>query len=91
VINEAAAAGLAIIATEITGAAVELVRHNVNGMLVAPGRRADLERAMLRVADPATLARMRQSSPRILADWRLAADPVDGLREAVEHFRQAAR
>jgi len=91
VINEAAAAGLAIIATEVTGAAVELVRHNVNGMLVAPGRQADLERAMLRVADPATLDRMRQSSPRILADWRLAADPVDGLREAVAHFRQAAR
>lgn len=90
VINEAAAAGLAIIATEVTGAAVELVRNNVNGVLVAPGSQGDLEGAMVRVADAETLGRMRRASPRILEDWRLAADPVDGLRRAVSHFQTRA-
>jgi glycosyltransferase involved in cell wall biosynthesis len=86
VINEAVAAGMAVIATYVTGAAVELVRPNVNGMLVAPGSQSELEDAMLACNDPPRLARMRAASTGILGEWKLAGDPVDGLRAAVDHF-----
>jgi glycosyltransferase involved in cell wall biosynthesis len=91
VINESVAAGMAVIATEVTGAAVELVRHNVNGMLVAPGSQHDLERAMSGFADDARLESMRSASTRILGDWKASADPIEGLRAAVAHFRGQRR
>jgi glycosyltransferase involved in cell wall biosynthesis len=86
VINEAVAAGMAVITTYVTGAAVELVRHNVNGMLVAPGSQEDLERAMLACGDAPRLARMRAASSKVLEEWKLAGDPVNGLQAAVEYF-----
>jgi glycosyltransferase involved in cell wall biosynthesis len=86
VINEAAAAGMAIIATYVTGAAVELVRDNVNGYLISPGSQRELEDALLAFSDAATLERFRSASMRRLEEWRLAADPIDGLRKAVGHF-----
>jgi glycosyltransferase involved in cell wall biosynthesis len=91
VINESVAAGMAVIATDVTGAAVELVRHNVNGMLVSPGSQRELEMAMLRFADDARLQSMRAASARILGDWRSSADPIEGLRAAVGHFRSQPR
>lgn len=91
VINESVAAGMAVIATDVTGAAVELVRHNVNGMLVAPGSQRELERAMSGFADDARLESMRSASTRILADWKASADPIEGLRAAVAHFRGQRR
>jgi glycosyltransferase involved in cell wall biosynthesis len=86
VINEAVAAGMAVIATYVTGAAVELVRHNVNGMLVAPGSRRELEAAMLRCADEPTLSAFRGAARAILDEWRRAGDPIRGLRGVVQHF-----
>jgi glycosyltransferase involved in cell wall biosynthesis len=86
VINEAAAAGMAIVATDVTGAAVELVRDNVNGFLVSPGSQPELEAALAAFADQGLLERFRSASPGRLAEWRAAADPVDGLRKAVAHF-----
>ncbi len=88
VINEAAAAGMAIIATDITGAAVELVRNGVNGYLVAPGDETQLAGAMAKFESTGRLERFRAASPRILDEWRTAADPVDGLRALVEHFQR---
>lgn len=86
VIDEAVAAGLAVVATEVTGAAVELVRHGVNGMIVPP-RRVDMLAAALRsVTDDATCKAMQQASADILKQWRIAADPVDGLRQALDYF-----
>jgi glycosyltransferase involved in cell wall biosynthesis len=86
VINEAAAAGMAIVATDVTGAAVELVRDRVNGFLVAPGSQGELEGALSSFADEALLARFRAASAGRLAEWRLAADPIEGLRRAAAHF-----
>jgi glycosyltransferase involved in cell wall biosynthesis len=79
---------MAIVATDVTGAAVELVRDNVNGFLVSPGSQPELEAALAAFADPGLLERFRSASPGQLAEWRAAADPVDGLRKAVAHFAQ---
>jgi glycosyltransferase involved in cell wall biosynthesis len=86
VINEAAAAGMAIVATHVTGAAVELVRHGKNGFLVRPDNLEDLERALVLVADPERLASMKAASRDLLLDWRRSADPVQGVVDAARHF-----
>lgn len=86
VINEAVASGLAVVATDITGAAIDLVRNNVNGLLTVPGSVESMAAAMRAVSTGDTCARLRANAPRVLADWRAAADPVAGLRAAVHHF-----
>ena len=85
VVNEAVACGLAVVATDVVGAAAELVRHGVNGLLVAPRQRDALARALQDVTDHDRCAAMRAAAPRILADWRAAGDPVEGVRQALAH------
>ena len=51
VLNEAAAAGLPLVATEAAGGAYELVEDGVNGFVVAPNDAEALARAMRRLAE----------------------------------------
>jgi glycosyltransferase involved in cell wall biosynthesis len=88
VVLEAAAAGLAMIVSEVVGAAVDLVRDGENGRLVPPGDAAAVERALREVTDPAKLEAMREASRRISAAFRKNADAVEGLRRALA-LRQA--
>jgi glycosyltransferase involved in cell wall biosynthesis len=83
VINEAAAAGLAIIASDVVGAAAELVHDGVNGHLFHVGDLADLTRCLFDVTDPNKIDAMKSASATVLADWRKRADPVQGLRDAL--------
>ena len=83
VVNEAAAAGLAIVASAVVGAAAELVRDGVNGRTFPPGDAAALTAALLDVTDPDHVDRMKAASADVLADWRRRGDPVDGLRQAM--------
>ena len=67
VINQAIAAGLPVIASDAVGAAVELVRPNVNGLIVPAGdinRLTDAIRHL--VESPKLIAQMSQAS-RLLA------------------------
>jgi glycosyltransferase involved in cell wall biosynthesis len=89
VINEAVAAGMAVVATHVTGAAVELVRHRVNGLLIRPDSQPALADALMQVADEQTMMKMRETSRGVLADWRRSADPVQGIVDAVQHFERA--
>ncbi len=91
VINEAANAGLPMIATDVTGAAIELVRDRVNGRLVRPGRADDLADAMGWLTGQADLAPLRAGSDRLLREWRVQADPVAGFCAATEHFSRQRR
>lgn len=84
VINEAAAGGLAIISSDVVGASAELVRDGLNGFLVPACDRTALAIAMRKVADPSTLQTMRRASVEVLDEWRRNADPVQGLRSALE-------
>lgn len=86
VVNEAAACGLAIVATEVVGAAAELVRNHINGLVVPPQSVDALTEALYTVTDDRCTQRMKEASPRILEQWRHSADPVHGLREALVHF-----
>ncbi len=83
VINEAAAAGLAIIASSVVGAAAEILRDGVNGRSFPSGNLSALITAMMEVTEIGTLEKMKAASPAILADWRKRGDPVEGLRMAL--------
>jgi glycosyltransferase involved in cell wall biosynthesis len=83
VINEAAAADLAIVSSDTVGASAELVQDGVNGRLVPAGDLPALASAVLDVTSPERLPAMRAASGPILARWRREADPVNGLRQAL--------
>jgi glycosyltransferase involved in cell wall biosynthesis len=83
VINEAAAAGLAIIASDVVGAAPELVRDGVNGRVFPAGDLTRLAASLKEVTDPARIDAMKAASPEVLHDWRGRADPIEGLRKAL--------
>jgi len=83
VINEAAAAGLAIVASNVVGAAAELVRDGYNGRVFPPGDLNALTKCLLEVTDGAKIDAMKAASAVMLADWRKRGDPVDGLRRAM--------
>jgi glycosyltransferase involved in cell wall biosynthesis len=86
VINEAVAAGLAVIASDMVGAAADLVRDGVNGRIFRRGDVGDLTTCLREVTGPGKAERMGAASAEVLADFRKVADPIDGLRNA---FRQS--
>jgi len=86
VINEATYCGLAIITTPVVGAAVELVKHRLNGMIVPPRNVDALAEAMTEVAQEGVWQEMGRQSTRMIADWRRCADPVEGMRQALRQF-----
>ena len=83
VVNEAAAAGLAIIATDKVGAAAELVRDQVNGFIFQAGNLQKLTERLLEVSDESQIEKFKGNSAGVLDDWRKTADPVNGLRAAL--------
>lgn len=84
VINEAAAAGLAVLSSDVVGASAELVRDGVNGKFFRSGDLQSCTDALRDVTDPANIDRYRAASPGVLADWRHRGDPVAGLRMALQ-------
>jgi len=83
VINEAAAAGLAIVSSDVVGASAELVRDGVNGRLFPAGNVRSLTAALRDVTDLNRIDGMKQASAAVLADWRRRGDPIEGLKEAL--------
>jgi glycosyltransferase involved in cell wall biosynthesis len=83
VVNEAAAAGCAMITSNVVGAAGELVRDGVNGRTFTPSNLDELTTAMMEVSDERNLHAMRENTVRVLRDWRHQGDPVVGYRLAL--------
>jgi len=83
VITEAAAAGLAIIASDKVGAAYDLVQDGVNGILFPASQSAPLLDALLKVTDDYKIERFRSASPQRFRQWRAMADPIQGVRRAL--------
>jgi glycosyltransferase involved in cell wall biosynthesis len=86
VINEAVACDLPVVATSVVGAAVELVRHRENGLIVAPRSVQAMADALWEITQLDRLLEMKSNCLPMLDSWRRAADPVDGVREALRHF-----
>jgi glycosyltransferase involved in cell wall biosynthesis len=84
VINEAAAAGLAIVSSSVVGAAAELVQDGVNGRLFPRGDLAKLTECLLDVTEAGKIDKLKVGSKSVLELWRNRGDPVRGLRDAME-------
>ena len=86
VINEAVACELPIIATSVVGAAVELVRHRENGLIVSPRSVEAMTNAIWEITRTDRYLEMKANCLPMLESWKRAADPVEGIREALRHF-----
>jgi glycosyltransferase involved in cell wall biosynthesis len=86
VINEAVACGLPIIATSVVGAAVELVRHRENGLIVSPRSVESMTNAIWEITRTDRYLEMKANTLPMLESWKRAADPVEGIREALRYF-----
>jgi glycosyltransferase involved in cell wall biosynthesis len=84
VINEAAAAGLAILSSDVVGAAAELVRDGRNGRVFPPGDLDALVSAMRDVTHPDRIDAMKAASAEVLREWQMRGDPVNGVRHALQ-------
>lgn len=83
VVNEAAAAGLALVTSDKVGAAYELLADGHNGRQFRSGDAEALAAAIREVTDPGNIEAMRERSAVEVARWRREADPVQGLRGAL--------
>lgn len=83
VVNEAMAAGLVVVASDVVGAAAELVRDGESGRLFEAGDIEALTAAIADVTDPDRLQGLKQAVPSALAAWRNRADPIEGIRKAL--------
>jgi glycosyltransferase involved in cell wall biosynthesis len=90
IINEAVASGLAVVVSDMVGAAAELVRDRVNGRVFPHGNQEMLTEALIDVTEAANLRRYRDSSAAVLTEWRRVADPVAGLAAALASVGIAA-
>jgi glycosyltransferase involved in cell wall biosynthesis len=68
-VNEAMACGLAIIASEGVGAAIDLVKERGTGLMIPCGSISALAAAMERLLDRLVCDQMRSASKRVIAGW----------------------
>ncbi len=83
VVNEAMAAGMTVVVSDVVGAAEDLVRDRESGRKFPRGDVDALAEALLDVSEPANLDRYKSESVKILNEWRQRGDPVEGLRAAL--------
>lgn len=83
VINEAVVAGMAVIASDATGAAADLVEDGVNGYVVPTNDLSTLIESMRDASLPVRLLQFRRSSAVKLEDWYQKSDAIKGLRKAL--------
>jgi len=84
VVNEAAASGLPIVASAGVGAVPELVREGINGITFPTGSQEGLVGALRSITSDGTAARLGARSKETLAAMRASADPIKGMRQALQ-------
>jgi glycosyltransferase involved in cell wall biosynthesis len=83
VIQEAMAAGLVVVASDIVGAAHELVEDKGSGRIFAAGNLQQLIHAICDVTDPTEFAQYNQRSQEAMAGYRKSVQPVNEIRRAL--------
>jgi glycosyltransferase involved in cell wall biosynthesis len=85
VLLEAAAADLAIVCTDVVGAAPEVVQEGANGYTFPPGDLQQLIQRLMRVTDPNRIDAYKKASTDVLERWRGKADLIRGLESALSY------
>jgi glycosyltransferase involved in cell wall biosynthesis len=83
VVQEAMAAGLTVVASDVVGAAHELVDDGVSGRIFAAGDVESLRCALLDVTTAGQLDEYKRQSRLALQAWRESLDPVAEIRRAL--------
>jgi glycosyltransferase involved in cell wall biosynthesis len=83
VVQEAMAAGLVVIASNIVGAAHELVEDRVSGRIFTAANLEQLTQAIRDVTDRAAFNQYKQRSHDALASYRQKVQPVNEVRRAL--------
>lgn len=91
VVIEAAAAGIALVTTNIVGVSPELVSNGENGRAFSPGDLPAFIAALREITHPEKIDTVKLSSPRVLHRWMTESDPVDGFRAAMASCGLIAR
>ncbi len=87
VIQESLAAGTPVLASDICGAAYDLVKPNVSGELFRSGNRDDLRCTLERLlADPGRLAAMRTTARAEFDRWFAAYSPITVVNGVVHRL-----
>jgi glycosyltransferase involved in cell wall biosynthesis len=86
VVQEAMAAGLVVVSSDIPGAPHELVEDKVSGRIFPAGNQEALEQALLEVTAEVALDGFKQRSRAALATWRQKIDPIKEIRRALTDF-----
>jgi glycosyltransferase involved in cell wall biosynthesis len=86
VVQEGMAAGLTIIASDVVGAAHELITDNVSGRFFETGSVESLRRVMCDVSQPDRIDAFKEQSRLALDGWRNRVDPISEIRRALEDF-----
>jgi len=84
VVNEATCAGLALVCSDVVGAAAEMLHDFENGRFFRTGDFVSLMNAMQDVANEENLPRYKAASLQVIKNWRKTADPIDGFRRALD-------
>ncbi|MEX2093803.1 MAG: glycosyltransferase family 4 protein [Pirellulales bacterium] len=87
VVQEAMAAGLPVVSSDVVGAARDLVEDRVSGRIFPVGNGAALEQAILDVTDAQAIADYQRGAKSALAEWRVRVDPVAEIRRALVDCR----
>ncbi|QDT74100.1 glycosyltransferase [Lacipirellula limnantheis] len=83
VVVEAAAAGLAIVASDKVGAAPELVHHGINGAVFKAGDLRLLKESLLAVTAPEHCDAYKKESARIFRNWSRENDAATNFGKAL--------
>ena len=83
VVQEAMSAGLTVVASDVVGAAQEIVQDGRSGRIFPVGDGRALGQAMLDVSHPDRLDGYKQQSREALSAWRQEVDPIAEIRRAL--------
>jgi glycosyltransferase involved in cell wall biosynthesis len=83
VVQEAMAAGLTVVASDVVGAAQEMVKDGESGRIFPAGDAKALAQAMLDTSQPDQLKTYRRQAREALKNWRTDVDPVTEIRRAL--------
>jgi glycosyltransferase involved in cell wall biosynthesis len=88
VVTEALASGLPVVASNTSGAAVEIIGRHGGGILVPPGDAIQLSAALTKITSDQALEEATAEAVEAFRRWRESSDPVEGFRAAMDYVLQ---